>query len=426
MAYSSHKYKLEVSLFGEVFDDISSFSIIRCPISNTASYSILNLQIRGLIYLTLCTEIENGDFPLLSIKCELLDMLENAKLYEVGKVIQLMFKKQYKVLKAQTEEYPTPNSTYINCSLVLVHPILHYLNNTNSYNKILLGKTGMDILEDYEKHIKDTFGDSFDFVKVGKDVNENSFEYEQILIRLENDLIIPSWIIAEYKPSNSYSFYFFDDFKINDSSKKDITAYYINLGAKDSFEKKSTLHNANDIFMGNKFAKSYQLGDPFKEMDQDNPSIIIKDPEMAFKFKKAKGNTNVPTVTQNANSFSIEDRTISGITVSDPTDKSVDPTEQTLLYAPDSSKNAKTRLTLNSKLLKTDLSGIAAFVLKDTHFDFIQFGYNYILNPFESREYRYTPIGIVNNFIRESGRYPFLIHHCTYQTIKFKATKDWA
>jgi len=426
MAYSSHKYRFKVELFGEEFDDVSAFSVIRCPISNTASYSILNLQVRGVVYLTLCTEIENGDFPSISIKCILLNMDKNEKLYTLGTEEQVMFKKQYKVIKVQTEEYPTPSSTYLNCTLILIHPILYYLNNTNSYNKILLGKTALDILKDYESHIKSTFGDSFEFKKIGEDINKNSFSYEQVLIRLENDLVIPSWIIAEYKPNFTYSFYFFDDFRIDDSSKKDITAYFINLGAKDSFEKKSTLKDANDIFMGNRFVRSYQLGDPFKEMEQDNPSLIIKNREMAFTYKKAKGQTSTPSVTQTSKSFPIEDRNLSAIIVADPTTKSVKPTEQTILYAPDDIKNAKERLTQNSKLLKTDLSGIAAFMLKDTHFDYIQFGINYILNPFESKEYRYTPIGIVNNFIRESGRYPFLIHHCTYQTIKFKATKDWA
>lgn|GEM_PF-5566043 len=423
---TSHKYQFEVSLFGELFDDIGAFTVIRCPISHTSSYAILNIELRGLVYLTLTTEIENGDFPELSIKCELLDMLKNKEPHLVGTPIETLFTKQYRVLKATTVEYPTPNSTYINCTLVLVNPILYYLNNTNSYNKILLGKTGLELLEDYENHLKSLFGNSFEFIKIGNSVQKNNHSYEQVLIRLENDLIIPSWIIAEYKPNFTYSFYFFDDFRIDESSKKDITAYFINLGAKDEFKKKSTLVDADDIFMGNTFVKSYQIGDPFNEISYDNPSIIVKNSEFAFKYKKAKGSTSIPNVNQSANAIPIDKRRISAVTVASPTKKVVDPTEESLMYAPDNFSNSKKRLEQNSQLIKDDLSGIASFMLKDSHFDFIQFGKIYILNPFESKEFRYTPIGIVNNFIRESGQFPYLIHHCKYQTIKFKASKDWA
>lgn len=423
---TSHKYQFEVHLFGETFDDIGAFTVVRCPISHTSSYAILNIELRGLVYLTLTTEIENGDFPELSIRCELLDMLKNKEPYLVGTPIETLFTKHYRVLKATTEEYPTPNSTYLNCTLVLVNPILYYLNNTNSYNKILLDKTGLDILDDYEGHLKSLFSDSFDFVKVNSSKQKNKHSYEQVLIRLENDLIIPSWIIAEYKPTFTYSFYFFDDFRIDDSSKKDITAYFINLGAKDELTKKSTLENADDIFMGNTFVKSYQVGDPFNEINHDNPSVIVKNSEFAFRYKKAKGSTAIPNTRQSSNQIQIDKRKISAVTTASPTKKIVDPTEESLMYVPDNFSNAKKRLEQNSRLIKDDLSGIASFMLKDSHFDYIQFGKLYILNPFESKEYRYTPIAIVNNFIRESGQFPYLIHHCKYQTIKFKASKDWA
>jgi len=430
MEYTSHKYKFEVKVFGETFSDLASFSVVRCPISNTASYAILNINLRGLTYLTMSTEIENGDFPELSVKCTLLDMLKNSpSAADVGRETDIMFVKQYIALKVGSEDYPTPNTTIVNCTIVLVNPILYYLNNTNSYNKILVGKTGMDLIKGYEAHLKKTFGDSFEFKKIGENVHLNKHKYEQVLIRLENDLVIPSWIIAEYKPHFTYSFYFFDDFRIDSKSTKDITAYMINMGAKDEFGKKSTMsskRDADDIFMGNTFVKSYQIGDPFKEMNQDNPSMIIKNRDLAFKYRKATGNTPVPSIRQSTHSVDLDKRKVSSVRAAIPSTKHVDPTEETLLYAPDEFGNATKRLEQNSKLLKTDISGITSYLLKDTHFDFIQFGINYILNPFESKEFRYTPIGIVNNFVRESGQFPYLIHHCMYQTIKFKASKDWA
>jgi len=422
---TSHKYKFTIDLFGEQFDDVSAFSVLRCPIIHTGSFSVLNLELRGLVFLTLCTEIENGDFPEISIKCELLDMTQNESPSKVGKPTHTMFRKQYLAIKANTNEYPTANSTYLNCAIVLVNPILHKLNNTNSYNKILLGKTAMDILEDYESHLKKTFGNCFEFKKIGKDTKKNNHSYEQLLIRLENDLLIPSWLIAEYKPNQTFSFYFFDDFRIDSSSKKDITAYYINMGAKDDFEKKTTLRTADDIFMANTFQKSYQMGDPFSELKQDNASVICKNREIAFKFEKATGTASVPSVTQSNSTIPLDKRSVSSVLTTKPSTRNVKPTDETLLYGADSIENVLFRLTENQKLLELDISGIASWTLKDSHFDFIQFGVNYVLNPFESKENRYTPISIVNSFVREAGQFPFLIHNCAYQTIKFKANSDW-
>ncbi len=95
------------------------------------------------------------------------------------------------------------------------------------------------------------------------------------------------------------------------------------------------------------------------------------------------------------------------------------------MYVPDDMDNAKKRLKNASKLIKTDISAISKWKLKDSHPDYIQFGNTYVINPHESTEYRHTPIGIVNHFVRESGQFPYLIHNCTYQTITFKGDKDW-
>lgn len=422
--YTSHKYEFDINILGETLTDISSLSCIRCPILNVASYSILNMSLRSLFFLVLQTEIEKGNFPKIELICYLLDPLQEGQNVNVGKRIETVFKKQFKVLKCTTHEYPTNKGNKLNCTLVLVNPILLYLNNTNSYNKILLGKTGLDIIKDYEAHLKSMFGDIIEFKKVGENVEKNSHSYEQLMIRLANDLIIPSWIIQTYKPFHTPSFYFFDDFRIDKKSKKDITAYLINLGDKDKFPKQSTL-DAKDIFMANKFQRNYQIGDPFHETENENPSMIIKDFDMSFKFRKAQGNTKVPKLNSQQNAFNIEDRSVSAVQTSQQTDGSFKPTEEEVLYVPDNMDNAKKRLKNANKLLKTDISAISAYTLKDSHMDFIQFGATYVLNPHEHKEYRHTPIGIVNHFVRESGQFPFVIHNCTYQTITFKTNEDW-
>lgn len=425
--YSGHKFEFEISVLGEDITDVSSMSVIRCPFVHTASYTMLNLSLRTLLYLVMQSEIEKGDYPEIEITCHILDMSKpksDGGGIKVGERVEKLFKKTFLILKCTTHEYPTKDANKINATMVLVHPVLLYLNTVNSYNKILLGKTALDMIKDYEKHLKDTYGDIFEFKKVGENHEKNDHDYEQVLIRLENDLVIPTWLIQTYKPFHTPAFYFFDDFRIDDESKKDITAYLINLGKKDEFTKKTTL-DANDIFMANKFVKNIQIGDIFNETTSETPSIIGKDYNMFFQYKKAEGQTQVPKGKQSDKKFQMDDRDFSAVEASKPTKSSAKPTEIKMTYAPDKIDNAMKRYKNANKLLKTDISHTSVWTLKDSHMDYIQFGKAYVLNPHESTEYRHTPISIVNHFVRESGMYPYLIHNCVYQTLAFKAEKEW-
>ena len=396
--YSTHKYDFEIKLFGEEFTDVAAMSVIRTAFMHTSSYTILNLSVRTMVYLALQTAIEKSEFPEMEITCHLLDTSKpsaSSAGIKVGLRKEILFTKTYKAIKCTTHE--------------------------------LLGKTTLDILKDYESHLTSLFGDIFDFKKIGDGTEVNDFSYEQILIRLENDLCIPNWLQQTYKIFNTPAIYFFDEFRIDDSSTKDITAYLINFGNKDDFKKINIMDEKyHDIFMANKFVKNFQIGDVFNETFTENPTVNVKCQSGQFWYKKSEGQTQAPKGQQTTMSFSIDQRTYSAVQAIKPLMSGVQPTEHKTVYAPeDTYDNAIKRYSNANMLLKKDITHATVWTLKDSNLDFIQFGNSYLLNVMEKSQFRHTPIGIVNQFVRESGMYPYLIHNCIYQTLAFKADQDW-
>jgi hypothetical protein len=419
--YSALKYEIEVKVYGEKINDVNSFVVFRCPISYTSSFSVLDISVEMSNYVVLDNDIRKHEWPEISLELFLVDPTKSdAKI--VGERIRKLGTKQYIAINMYTNETPVWDAKYIGISLILVNPVLYYLNNTNSYNVILEDITPLGIINQFEGHLKSTYGSkTFDFKKVGESVKKNNYNYEQILVRLENDLIIPSWIIQNYKPFNTFSFYFFDDFYIDEKAKSDITAHLINLGDKEVFTKRDiTKKKYIDVFMANKEIDTDILSDVFNELKQKNPSKIIRGSDMQFKFKKATGSSSVPKSNSSGSSQEIEPgRKIKEVKVTS-SKTSGKPTEETLLYASDDLKKSLDRLEIVQKQISEEIEAVYRYYLRDAHLDFFNFGFMYNIKIATAKEYLYTPISIVNTFVRETGPGPLLTHNCHYQMIKFK------
>jgi len=419
--YSAVKYEIEVKIYGEKINDINSFVIFRCPISYTSSFAMLDISVRMDVYAILDNDIRKHEWPNIEFNLFLTDPI-SADSKQVGERIRKLITKQYIAINLQTNETPVWNAEYIGISIVLVNPVLYYLNNTNSYNVILQDVTALETIEKFEKHLKSTYGDkTFDFIKIGDSVEKNDFKYEQILVRLENDLTIPTWLIQNYKPFNTFSFYFFDDFNISEKSKSDIACYLINLGNKEVFTKKDiTDRKYIDVFMANKEIETSAIGDIFNCLKQENPSKIIRGSDMQFKFKKGSGTSMVPKSTSSGSNQEIEpNRNVKQVKVE--TYKSSNKiTEETLIYTSDNIDRCLNRLDVVQKQLAEKIEAVYRYYLRDAHIDFLNFGFMYNIKVFTKNEYLYTPISIVNSFIRDTGPDPLLVHNCHYQMIKFK------
>lgn len=417
------KYEMEVEIQGQTFNDINSFMVFRCPIEHTASFAILDVMLHITHYSHLTIDISQQIYPDVKIKTYLVNPQKTRPAEQAGARVKDFGVKNYIAIYLEPNEFPGAEAKYVQCTFYLVNPVLYYLNNTNSYNVILTETTGLEIIEGYESHLKKTFGSkTFQFVKVGESEKKNSYKYEQVLVRIENDLLIPSWAIQNYKPFNSFGFYFHDDFRLDDSVTADINCYLINLINKDVFTKVECLMDAKwgDVIIGNKFINVVPLGDRYNQLGQDNASKIVKGYQMDFKFQKASGQTSVPQISTETNSQTVESgRTINAVKGT-KSEVSKNPTEQTLVYAPDQLSTALTRLETVRTQLTEEIEAIYRYYLRDSHIDFLQFGKLYNLNPMTPQEYLYTPINIVNCFVRDTGRQPTLVHNVYYQMLKYK------
>ncbi len=420
---SALKYELEVDIQGIKFNDVNNMMVFRCPIQHTASFAILDVMMHITHYNHLTIDIGQQIYPDVKIAFYIINPQKSRPAEKAGERVKDLGIKNYLAIYIEPNEFPAADAKYIQCTMYLVNPVLYYLNNTNSYNVILTEITALDIISGYEGHLKKTYGSkTFEFIKVGETEKQNSYQYEQILVRMENDLLIPSWVIQNYKPFNSFGFYFHDDFRFDDKVKTDITGYLINLVNKEVFTKIESLKESKwgDVVIGNKFINTTPIGDRFNQLGQENASKIVKGSQIDFKFKKAIGIATVPQIYVQTIPQQVEvGRNIMSIK-GFKSESIVEPTEQTLIYAPDEISSAISRLETVRKQITEDIEAIYRYYIRDSHVDFLQFGKLYNINPMTPHEYLYTPISIVNCFVRDTGRQPTMVHNVYYQMIKYK------
>lgn len=415
-------YEIEVDINGYKTNDINEFAVFRCPFVKTSSFSILTLSIQTLIFIGIETECKAHNFLPIVITIKQNDTsveptIGNPSVYGETRILAV---KNYIILNVETDEPIDISQGYATVILYLVNPVLYYLSTTNSYNKILEDKTGLEILEDFEEHLKSIYGDkTFSFTKIEDSKNKNNFKYEQVLICSNNDLLIPSLILQNYKPFNSFSFYFFDDFVITEKNETDIVGYFINLRDKDTF-KKIDCSNASEVIIGNKYISTAIINDTFNMLNQTNPSRIVCSSDLQFKYKKTDSKNSVPNMTVEKSTSNItNDRKVNVLKTSIiKTEKAS--TEQTLLYTSDDIDTATKRLKIIKDQLIDNIEMVQYYYLRDTHLDFFQFGNIYNIDILDDGGYFHTPINLVNIFKRTTGRVPLLNHHMHYQLLKFK------
>ena len=419
------KYGIKATFLDEEHIDISSFVAVRCPITKTASFALLTVNIKANHFMAIEHSIRQNKFELVEVEFDVRanyttkDDIHPPKLDDVGI-------KQYLALHIQPYERVQPWAPYVIATIYLVNPILYYLQVTNSFNQILEDITSYDALLKFENHLKTAYGQSaFQWHKVGEKFEQNKWKYEQILCRQHNDLMIPTYLINNYKMWNTYGYYFFDDFRFDNESKSDITGWLINLGDIQQFKQRNIFEESRtELFAANMFEDGQVIADRFNVLYQDKPSLIVKGYDMQFGFRKAEQDKEImqlKTKTENASYSNVVNDT--KIVKTDISTKKFQPTEQTLVYAPDDIEQGIKRFDKVSAQLREHLHSIDTYYLHDSHLDFIQFGYRYNLSPYDIQDYSYVPISICNIFVRETGRVPIYTQNIKYQMFKYKFKK---
>ena len=426
-----YDYKSALSNQDEPYiNDTIYFAVFRTPLSKLSSFSILSQNIPTELYFILKELISQQIYPLIEIQLDLIDesKITPTNTIPESAIIHTYYKSKQYILNINTlsNAEPEQNDNFVKTFFVLVNPIFLFLNNNNTFCKTpFFNKSAKEILDSFESHLKDKFGDVFFLHKVVNDTEfENTYKYPQLLPKVKNDLTVPNMLLYKYKAYDAYGFYFFDDFYLDSHSNKPIVLHYINLADHNIIPQINLLEDKYlKTFYGSNIKKQTVVTDPFstltnlfklygsKDQEVSPENLVVYDNNMNLKHKHDKGDyipmgSGSSRVVNNRPQINF-DMSVTQI------DESVAYKE---IYAPDTPEHAIVRYELLSKQIETYFQQIVDYRLIEQFPDTINFGYTYNLEnePDYATSNLFTPISIVNYFYRYNGKIPALIH--TYET----------
>ena len=424
MNFYDYEIGLELTDTKEFYFDILFCAFFRTPIIKQASYAILKLNLTPQLVLQIQNDMNNNIHTKFNLIIYLVDRNDKYKR------IKQVFYKNFLALNINLKEKFLINKDRITCEILLINPVLHYMSNTNTFNTILENKTGYEAMQEYETFIKKTYGNTFHINHIGPNVNRNNHKYEQLLIKINNDLNVPTQIINMFKPFHSFNYYFYDDFHISDKCDKDISCTYFNLFDKNQLEQ-FDVSEQGDILQNISFIKESKFNDDHFKLDKTSESINFNHQEINFKTDK-KQQSSVPkqdtiksdNVNIVYNEDSSPDRNIM-YTNSQALNQQAKNTlgqssQSTNIYSPDTVDNSKKRYTISKDLFKTVFKNIITMECNNSFFEWLQFGklYNFEIN--DTNAFLYTPMNIINIFQRKIKKEHYLSHLMKFNCLKYK------
>ena len=296
------------------------------------------------------------------------------------------------------------------------------MSTANTYNTILEGKTGYDAIKEFEEFIKNTHGDIFKSKHIGTNSNINPYQYEQLLIKAKNDLNVPTYIINTFKPFNSFNFYFFDDFYIGEDSDNQIICHYINLINKNNLSEFDISRYADIIGTSNKLS-IIPISDQFLNLDKENETITVLNRDVNYNTKKSF-QSNIPKQSTSGKlnkTELVDDRHVQIGEYINPIQKnSFNASSQHInIYSPDSPDYAIERFKIFKDFFINKIDNIQIYETSNCLPDWCQFGKLYNLDIEDPTSFIYTPINIVNIFIRNNIKQHYCSHLVRYSMLKF-------
>ena len=403
----------------KTYYDINYCAFIRSPIVKQGSYCVMRAHLPQLVCQQILNGISDNNFPLFTLKVYFNDESDVTS-DEKNKQLNLLYSQQVLCINAKVDGVLDFKSNFAHIDMVLVNPILYYMQTTNTFNTILENVTAQQAINEFEKFCTDSYGDVFSFNKIGLKTEINRYVYEQILVKAPNDINVPTYLINTYKPNHTFNFYFFDSFYINNDTDKPITSHHVNLGDLQQFErqnvkkymdslnyvKKLNHKNFNDK-LGNHIKSDETLLFNKPNMDvTENKTRISKIPKMNIGKTDDVKLLNDRSVTVNTN------ETLSSVPITQSS-------FYTTAYTPDSEENAQKRLSLAFEYIREKFDCMYQYEMIDGLPDFPQFGkiYNYDID--NSSNYIYTPINICNIFVRKNIKEHYMRHLSRFTMLKY-------
>lgn len=395
------------------FEDVQQFTARREAITNLASYELITFNLQNSQFIQIQQKIRENKFPKAEVKILQVDPKEeqNGKPY---KIVKETTTKQYIIIETSSEETSKTTyhgtdmkASYIAVTCTLINPSLYDMAKQNGYNKKVDKKTANEMRKDYQDHLKSTYNIS-EFVEINNNNDDDKFKYEQQIMRSENDLTMASHIMQNMKPSFTWGFMFFDDFVIKEGEDSDVVTYYINLGDKKQFKKVDFFSKSNEV-AASIATNTTPISDP-NPLGATNQTLTYttRGNNEVLEIKQAEKTPNVPSASGQDGMFSY-------------TDKEQKVARSTQIIGNDNETSQK-RYEKTQEQFKDYLESIDSYDINEGSMpDFYQFGNIYNLNPSAKSDYSFTPIQIVNNFVRDSGKVPILIHTAKVNFVKFKS-----
>lgn len=401
---------------GEMYSDVAYLSFIRAPLLKNCSYVIMRINLTPILIQQMINDLNNNIFE--DYKLEIYSIDQGVK----NKPVTIIFNKLFKVLYVKPLEPLKFDKSVYPCYLVLSNPFFHYMSTANTYNTILESKTAFEAIEDFESFIKDTHGHIFKVRHIGTNAELNTYKYEQLLIKAKNDLSVPTYVINTFKPFNSFNFYFFDDFYIGDDSDNQITCHYINIF--DRFN----LRNFNTSVYGDIAATStklatYPISDQFLNLDKEDQTITVLNREVKYNTKKSF-RSNIPKHSSSSRineTEIVKDRVVKIGEYIDPIQKNSfgKSSQHANIYSPDDPDAAIKRFDKFKEFFLKKIDTIQIYETTNCIPDWCQFGRLYNLDSDDSMAFIYTPINIVNIFVRNNIKEHYCTHVVRYSMLKF-------
>lgn len=411
MSSTDQNFEIVMDIDGKSHQDINFCCFFRLPVIKQASYCLIRSFLPQVVIKSLNVAINQNNYPDVKLKIYLNHEERNRK------NSKLIFYQTLSCINCSTEELIQFDQEKSHATLLLVHPIIHFLGNTNTYNRIHRDKTPYEILQDFEGYLTSNHGDIFDFSHIGSDIEKNEYAYEQILTKPENDLNVPSYLIHNYKINHSFSFYFFDNFFVDTESSKEINCQYINIYDPKKFQQVD-IQKWVDSSQFAKFQKEIPLSDYFKTFDKDGHRFILNQQDIRYQHEKEPKQSKVPkkkpgNKIDSSLVNSDEGNRRSKFEQDGKQSENQLSTSKTYsrIYCPDSVENGSRRFEIGNKTFLETIESLDLYEISQCLPDFPQFGniYNLYLGG-NINKYIVTPLNICNIFKRKNMKEQFLYH----------------
>jgi hypothetical protein len=387
--------------------DWNWFAVFRTLFSKLSSYVLANINLPILYIVGLNDRISKNDFPIVTVTCYYIDDTDKRR------KIKTIFLKKYYILKCINERPVAEQDERIPCTLILANPVFREMYSNNGFNKILYNVTALDAIKDFENFLIKSYGDTFDFIKIGNNLQINTHVYEQMLFKNLTDLIVPLHIIQIYKPFYSFNTYFFDDFNLH--IEKEIAAYHLNFYNCHNTFNRYDVSQMPDITTQFKVYKEYTIEDQFENInkDLDKASITIIDRYMNSKNIKKQRYELLNLIPGNKVTEELYEGRKFKSQNSEPliqtksTDQSI---QYANIYVPDIIEIGETRFNINKKLFILFFKSVRLIQINYDLPDWLTFDRIYNIDLQNKSTYCFIPMSAVNVFYRTSRKEHYVTH----------------